>query len=111
MGMNFAEMLKGSYTPVVVEGVSLRFKRLTWRELEDFQKRALTLDEQGEDGLKASQDFVSYLLAGFVRDDNGDALPETPVADMPFSFCVALIKEFAAFSTGTGDSQADLKKK
>lgn len=107
--MNLSQLIKNPYTAVEVDGVTLRFKKPSWGELEAFQKKAAMLspDEESDDSTPV-KDFVSFLLENFIRDENGEVIESGNIDEVPASFCVALIHRFCEFASMSSD---DSKKK
>jgi len=113
--MNLKEMILSQYRKVTVDGVELRIKKVTWKELKTFEKEAAKLGVDSEDVEANEVDstiaLCQYIFKNFIRDENEDvAIKQTDVASLPVEFCVHLLETFIKMTRGE-DISEDLKKK
>jgi hypothetical protein len=109
--MKIKDLLKSQFQEVNVDGVKLQFKKLSWKEMVEFEKMSSTLsgsEDEQVDTLK----FVSHLFENFIQDDEGNkAIEESEIQDLPFSFCVNIINKFVEVSRGGIPTEEEAKKK
>jgi len=113
--MNLKEMILSQYRKVTVDGVDLRIKKVTWKELKAFEKQAEKLGVNSEDveanEVDSTVALCQYVFKQFIRDENEDiAIDAKDVASLPVEFCVHLLEKFMKMTRGE-DIMEDVKKK
>lgn len=110
--MRFFDKLKPEYTPVTIQGVDLRIKKLNWAELSAIQGGATEI-ESDEDPSAAINLFES-LCRSYVQEGDGTPITftnEQPASAFPVAFCLEVIKTvFIVASSGLPTTE-DAKKK
>ena len=106
--MKLSSLLDPQRKLVKIDDIELWFKKLTWKELTDFQKFAKENEDDSEE--ESAVKLCEHILEKFVTDEEGDKVVETKqVKDLPVEFCLKVVEKFLA--TTRGDSEEDTKKK
>ena len=88
-------LLSAQYAEVVIDEVKLKFKKLSWVELKDFEEVASKLGIDGKDE----------------TDGTGEvAIDSEEVKNLPVSFCVKVINSFVETAKGNTPTAEDVKK-
>lgn len=104
--MRFFDMLKPTFVPVNIQGVSLQFKKLSWAELTE-------LESEAKKDLSPVE-YFAYMCEKYVRDEDGAPIAfseERPATMFPVSFCTEVIETVFTVSTRALPSREEVEKK
>lgn len=106
--MNLVEALKSANRKEVeIDGVTLYFKKLNWKELVEFQTFASNAEAKDEDNSTVM--ISEYVLMKHVTDEEGNpVIKKGEVKSLPVSFCIELVETFME-SLRSGKQEAKKK--
>jgi len=104
--MKLSRLLEPQTVSITVDEIDLQVKKLTWKEVKDFQSFA---SSQGDDEDSATLNLTKHILSNYITDEEGDMVINVDQVDeLPVSFCVKLVAKFLDVINGDVD---DTKKK
>lgn len=130
--MKLLELVRsGLRKKVVVDGIEVYFKKLTFNELEEVQAKIQEIQkkyqnkEEGEEGEEDNEDLdlsshlspnieaLSYLFEKYITDKDGNKIVEKEeIPELPVIFANELLEKFLQVSQGIDiDDPVDIKKK
>jgi len=91
--MLLKSLLDPQRTVATIDNIELWFKKLTWAELETFQKEVKKVEELDDE--KSTVALCSYILDKYTTDEEGNkVIDKKDVKDLPVSFCITLVDKF-----------------
>lgn len=91
--MKLTSLLDAQRKRVEIDGTELYFKKLTWKELKDFQDFATKSEKKGE--ADSNIEICAYILKSYVTDEDGNpVIDPKDVERLPVEFCIQLANKF-----------------
>lgn len=107
------KFIEAQYKTVNVDDLQLNFKKLTWAELKDFEKKAKELDVVDVSSeAESTIELCKYIFENYIRDiDNKHVIDLDDVEKLPVQFCVNLLHIFVKEARGENLTEESIKKK